>query len=112
MSEREDAGEIPAMSFARSGGGRSFQVEGPVTAKALRWVRAVLARGTNRSKRSIERKGRPDEAERGLGIRAERYLGASPNWDLDTKRRTLYWIREVIGSQCRTSVIYVEIWEN
>lgn len=73
---------MPEISLGRSSGGReATRVEGPVTAKhGIEQKQSTLnTRGKN-CKRSVglERKGRADVEGRGLRIKSERYLGASP----------------------------------
>src|SRR6218665_3893876 len=68
LRERQDVAEIPDLSLARSRGGRLFQEEGPITAKARHCAKAALTRGTKRSKRSAERRGRADVEDIGLRI--------------------------------------------
>lgn len=56
-------------------GGRSFHNEGPTTVKAQCWAKAVLVRGTKRSRRSADRTELEEIAESGFRIRSLRYSG-------------------------------------
>jgi len=103
--------EIPDTSLARNRGGKPFQEEGPITATARHWAKAVLTQGTTRSKRLAERRGWADVEDISLHIKSVTLLGARPSWDLETRRRILNLIRDTIWRQCKTSVLYVEIWE-
>src|ERR1043165_3360791 len=78
--------------------GRSFHIEGPTTAKARCWVNEVRDRGTKRSSRPAERRGREERAESGLQIKSHSRLGVGPCWDLVTRGRALYFIRAEMGA--------------
>ena len=109
-----DVREIPDMSFVRSWGGMPFKVKGPVAAKAWNWAKAALTWGTKRSKWSVERKGQADVEERGLCIKAERYFGAWPIWDLETRRMGWSCIerKRWKGASVRLQSYRYKIWEN
>jgi len=66
----------------RREGGSRFHREGPMHTKDLDWAIVVLTRGTKRSSRSEDLRGRFDMAERGRRIWWQRYFGARPSWDL------------------------------
>ena len=91
--------------------GRAFHKEGPMMAKDRVWAIVVLARGTNKSDRSRDRRGRWEDAERGGRMTSLRYFGASPSLDLRTKARTLNWMRSERGSQCSWLTMKDDIWE-
>lgn len=59
-----------------------------------------------RNKRSVERKGRVDAAERGLSIKAE--MRGKAQLRFETRRRILQWMHEVSGSRCKISAIEVD----
>ena len=90
-------------SSKRSVRGSSFQVEGPITEKALRYLSAERAWGTKSSPRAEERRARREaRSETGLQ-RSVKYDGAQPVTDCQTSAEILYKLRWETGSQCRTS---------
>ena len=84
--------------------------EGPIMEKDLDLAIAVVVRGTMRSRRSRERRGQRDEAERGGQMLSGIYLGATPSQALRTIRSTLYSMQVEIGSQWRCSLMKEEKW--
>ena len=91
----------------RSVRGSSFQVEGPITEKALRCLSAERARGTKSSPRAEERRARR-EARSETGLQSSvKYDGAQPVIDRQTSAEILYKMRWETGSQCRTSLMNI-----
>ena len=79
----------------RSERGSSFQVEGPITEKALCCFSAERARGTKSSPRAEERRARRETRSETSLQRSVKYDGARPVTDRQTSAEILYSIAEV-----------------
>ena len=82
-----------------------------IETKDLVWTIVVLTRGTKRSLRWEERRGRREEAEIGSRMWSQRYLGAEPRWVFRTRKRTFNSMRVVKGSQWSCCLIKEVMWE-
>ena len=85
--------------------GREFQSLGAAALKDLPPIVESLIEGTVRSPELEDRRAREGQYNE---VRSERYVRARPCRVLKVKRRILYLILELIGSQCncgRTGVI-------
>jgi len=89
-----------------------------IDAKDPNWAIEVRTRGTKRSSRSEDRRGRRKVADMGQRMRSERYFAARPRWALRTKMRTLndnpksFIITNATQSLTHTlvSIMSIEMW--
>jgi len=58
LRQRENIKGIPVKTLPRMAGGRSFHIEGPITAKVRCWAKSVLFRGTEWARRSADPRGK------------------------------------------------------